>query len=1158
MAHTHDTWQRAEGHELDDAFLMTVIGASDHWLFVSSTGALTAGRESAQHALFSYETEDRLHRAAGQVGPYTVIRARRGDAVTSWRPFDPRVPPAGAGVTRRLAKRTLGDELTFSEHHHALGLTFSYTWSLSEAHGFVRRCVLTLDPDAPTTQISLADGLLAILPHRVDASVQQTASVLVDAYKHAELLSPGVGLYALSSRIIDRAEPAESLTCSVAYSWGLPEGSTVTLTRDGLDAFLGSGEVPRAETLRLGKTADYLVYMSSELAPGAELRWAIGADTAWEAHRVVALQDALARPGFDDAVSSQITANRAALCEYVARADGFERSGSPVSNERHAANVLFNCMRGGLPPLDGVPTDDLVDTLRVRRASLAQTHGDALLALGEVASRRDVLALARDSGDPDLVRLCSEYMPLTFSRRHGDPSRPWNTFNIKVREPDGARRLYYEGNWRDVFQNWEALLLSFPQLVEAAVTVFVNASTPDGHNPYRITRDGIDWERPDPEDPWANIGYWGDHQIIYLLKLLELYEDHYPGQLSARLSQHLYVYADVPYRLRPLPDLFADPHDTIDFDKDADRATDDLVARIGADGRLVHGPDGQPVRATLAEKLLVPVLAKLSHLVLDAGIWMNTQRPEWNDANNALVGNGVSAVTLAYLVRHVAFLRDLFAQDDAPLSLHTSVADWLERALATLTRHAPDALLGARLERIDEVEAVALVADPDRARTRRALLEDLGASYSDYRARVYAGDWGDPREVTRGTLDALLELTHTYLVETLATNRRPDGLYHAYNLIDTHAGERLPVRRLDLMLEGQVAALSSGALPHGGDADMIDTLYASALYRPDQHTFLLYPARTLPRFLDRHVVPRDAVAANPLLAAIADDPTARVASRDLDGVVRFGGDLKDADALDAALTALAARAPIWRELVDAHRAHALETWERVFSHHSYTGRSSSMYGYEGLGSVYWHMVSKLVLAAQERFWAAADDGVDRDTLAALAARYYRLRAGLGDHKTFSEYGAFPTDAYSHTPPGAGARQPGMTGQVKEDILTRRGELGVRVRHGALHFDPALLRPDEFLSEPSTWRGVSLDRTSLSLELAPGQLAATVCQVPVRVTLADVDAVTVRAATADGLTHDFTDGALPAHLSQRVFARDGFVKRIDVDVPADAMVLDATA
>lgn len=43
------------------------------------------------------------------------------------------------------------------------------------------------------------------------------------------------------------------------------------------------------------------------------------------------------------------------------------------------------------------------------------------------------------------------------------------------------------------------------------------------------------------------------------------------------------------------------------------------------------------------------------------GIWLNTQRPEWNDANNALVGNGVSTVTLCYLRRYLAFCVELFA-----------------------------------------------------------------------------------------------------------------------------------------------------------------------------------------------------------------------------------------------------------------------------------------------------------------------------------------------------------------------------------------------------------------------------------------------------------------------------------------------------------------
>jgi hypothetical protein len=76
----------------------------------------------------------------------------------------------------------------------------------------------------------------------------------------------------------------------------------------------------------------------------------------------------------------------------------------------------------------------------------------------------------------------------------------------------------YEGNWRDIFQNWEALAFSFPEFIESMIAKFVNASTMDGYNPYRITNLGIDWEVQDPDDPWSYIGYWGDHQIAYLLE----------------------------------------------------------------------------------------------------------------------------------------------------------------------------------------------------------------------------------------------------------------------------------------------------------------------------------------------------------------------------------------------------------------------------------------------------------------------------------------------------------------------------------------------------------------------------------------------------------------------------------------------------------------
>ena len=43
----------------------------------------------------------------------------------------------------------------------------------------------------------------------------------------------------------------------------------------------------------------------------------------------------------------------------------------------------------------------------------------------------------------------------------------------------------------------------------------------------------------------------------------------------------------------------------------------------------------------------------------------------------------------------------------------------------------------------------------------------------------------------------------------------------------------------------------------------------------------------------------------------------------------------------------------------------LDIFEHVFDHKSFTGRSGTFYGYEGLGSIYWHMVSKLLLASAE-------------------------------------------------------------------------------------------------------------------------------------------------------------------------------------------------
>jgi hypothetical protein len=121
----------------------------------------------------------------------------------------------------------------------------------------------------------------------------------------------------------------------------------------------------------------------------------------------------------------------------------------------------------------------------------------------------------------------------------------------------------------------------------------------------------------------------------------------------------------VPYRLKGYAETVRDPRATVEFFPAAAAAIAGRVAEIGSDGRLLTCSGGALCRVNLLEKLLVPALVKMGNFVPGGGIWMNTQRPDWNDANNALVGYGLSMVTLCYLRRYLRTMADLLTRDPA-------------------------------------------------------------------------------------------------------------------------------------------------------------------------------------------------------------------------------------------------------------------------------------------------------------------------------------------------------------------------------------------------------------------------------------------------------------------------------------------------------------
>jgi hypothetical protein len=193
------------------------------------------------------------------------------------------------------------------------------------------------------------------------------------------------------------------------------------------------------------------------------------------------------------------------------------------------------------------------------------------------------------------------------------------------------------------------------------------------------------------------------------------------------------------------------------------------------------------------------------------------------------------------------------------------------------------------------------------------------------------------------------------------------------------------------------------------------------------------------------------------------------------------------------------------------------------------------------------MVAKLLLAVQEVFDAACKTGKDRAVVNSLREHYYDIRAGLGFTKTPDEFGAFPLDPYSHTPGFAGARQPGMTGQVKEEILTRWGELGVYVENGVITFHPVLLRDEEYLTGDALFSYVDVNGKNQSIDLVAGSLAFTFCQVPVVYTRGGDASISVR--YTDGRNELVAGNSLPADISALVFTRSAVVERLDVHLPA---------
>ena len=1083
-----------ENYDYMQPFFISLASDTDLWMYISSTGGLTCGRRNPEQVLFPYYTDDKITENYEQTGSKTILRVQTAQGTQLWEPFSSRQMGMHQ-IIRSIAKSVTGNRLLFREENVDLGLIFSYEWAPATHLGWVRTAHLSNETETPIT-VEVLDGLQNVMPSGVERITQNTFSTLVDGYKRTEHVGNGMVLFRMEAILVDRAEPSESLRCNSVYTLGLPDSGNrepqYLCSSAQLDTFRRGGTI-QPEFESKGVRGAIFAHFTTTLSPNSpiasspnSLQWHFICDVMQDA---VAVRRSMAFMQQPDAVAqlqSALQTTTANLRQIVAQNDGVQSTADEANDARHFANTLFNTMRGGFY-CDNyqISGPAFAQHIRTFNRALADKHHTFLTNLPESISHAELDQAVQDRQDHQLHRLFMEYLPLTFSRRHGDPSRPWNLFDIRVKDEQDRHIISYQGNWRDIFQNWEALSLSYPDYVNSIIAKFLNATTADGYNPYKVTSEAIDWEVIEPENPWSNIGYWGDHQIIYLCRLLELSHQHNPQALRDMLGMREFAFAAVPYRFRSYADIVRDPKNTITFDQAAHDHIFSQLSTYGQDARLVMGTDNQPLLVTFTEKLLITLLTKLSNFIPEAGIWMNTLRPEWNDANNALVGNGASMVTLYYMRRFVAFLINLYQSEETTYALSEEVVLFLRNILTAMVNHLPE-------------QADQPISFTDH--TRRTFTDQVGRAGEAYRNAIYAGHSGKKVEMDASLICQFLNMTLDFIDQSIDVNQREDGLYHAYNLVKFDRGT-ITISHLYEMLEGQVAVLSSRRLDAEQAAHLLDAMRQSALYREDQRSYMLYPARKRASFLDMNTLPEEALSL-PIVQRLLAHHATDILTQDCIGKVHFSANFNNADFLLRAIQKSS------EDITPEETEQLLSLYEQLFNHHAFTGRSGTFYKYEGLGCIYWHMVSKLLLAVGECIQASR---LIASSPHRLISHYCEIREGIGSHKTPAEYGSFPFDAYSHTPSMSGVQQPGMTGQVKEDIISRFFELGVHVQDGQITFCPIMLTDADFRD---------------------GELRFSYCGTEI-----------IYRKTGNG-TGSVT---LTPEQSQHIFARDGEIKQLIVEL-----------
>ncbi|MGB5666128.1 MAG: hypothetical protein WBM53_04710, partial [Maribacter sp.] len=110
----NESYYKISNSDVMRPFFMSIVSDSNHWLFISSNGGITAGRKDCDNALFPYYTDDKITESSEITGSKTILHVHSNDKTLLWEPFSDKYEGV-YNVNRNLYKNDHGNKIIFEE-----------------------------------------------------------------------------------------------------------------------------------------------------------------------------------------------------------------------------------------------------------------------------------------------------------------------------------------------------------------------------------------------------------------------------------------------------------------------------------------------------------------------------------------------------------------------------------------------------------------------------------------------------------------------------------------------------------------------------------------------------------------------------------------------------------------------------------------------------------------------------------------------------------------------------------------------------------------------------------------------------------------------------------------------------------------------------------